>query len=246
MRRELYCQDEKSNKFWTIELVHNSIVTTNGRIGAKPREARKEFQSKEAAQTELEKMIASKLRKGYVEGKIKNAPKHEPTDWGAITMSDDVFWRIIGLFNWKKAGDDDAVIRPAVKALAKMTTEDILRFEDILAEKLYALDTEAHAREIGEEAFRSREYFSVDWFLYSRCVVVANGRELFDSVVADPKQFPKDMEFESLLSVAREAYESKTGGEFDHTSPLSYETYSNRKGWEKAISGASTKKRKQK
>ena len=246
MRREFYCQDDKSNKFWTIELIRNAIVTTNGRLGAKPREARKEFQSKALAENELEKLIARKLRKGYVEGKISNAPKHEPTDWGAMVMSDDVFWRIIELFNWKKVGDDDAVIRPVVKALAKMSTADILLFEDILAEKLYALDTEAHAREIGEEAFRSREYFSVDWFLYSRCVVVANGRELFDSVVVDPKQMPKDMEFEAILSVAREAYEAKTGREFDHASPISYETYSNQIGWKKVVTDATTTKRKKK
>ncbi|MFM9965175.1 MAG: DUF4240 domain-containing protein [Planctomycetaceae bacterium] len=235
MKREFYCQDDKSNKFWTIDLVGQTVVTTNGRIGAKPREARNELPTKEAARSEIEKLIASKLRKGYVEGKIEKAPKYEPPDWASMKMSDEVFWRIIGLFNWKKLGDDDAVIGPAVKALAQMSNEDILRFEDILSEKLYALDTEALAKEIGEEAFQPGKYFSVDWFLYSRCVVVANGREVFESVIADPKQMPKDGEFEALLSVAREAYERKTGNEFDHTSPICYETYSNRNGWKDAV-----------
>lgn len=235
MRREFYCQDDTSNKFWTIELIGQAVVTTNGRIGAKPREARKEFATSDAAQREIEKLVASKLRKGYIEGKIENAPQYERPVWASMKMSDDVFWRIIGLLNWKKLGDDDAVIRPAVKALASMAIEDILRFEDILAEKLYALDTEAHAKEIGEEAFRPGRYFSVDWFLYSRCVVVANGQELFESVVADPTQMPKDCEFEALLSISREAYESKTGNEFDHLPPLSYETYSNREGWKNAV-----------
>jgi len=46
-----------------------------------------------------------------------------------------------------------------------------------MADKLYALDTAAHARHIGEWAYRGPEAdtFSPDWFLYVRCVVVANG-----------------------------------------------------------------------
>ena len=146
-------------------------------------------------------------------------------------MSDEVFWRIIRLFNWKKLGDDNAVIEPAAAALAEMSVADILRFEDILAEKLYVLDTEAHAREIGEDAYLPGGPFSVDWFLYERCAVVANGCDFYESVVADPRRMPKDMEFETMLYVARSAFERKTDQEFDHVTPLSYETFSNREGW---------------
>ena len=41
MKREFHLQDDRSNKFWTIEVVGNDVVTTHGRIGAKPRETRK-------------------------------------------------------------------------------------------------------------------------------------------------------------------------------------------------------------
>lgn len=51
------------------------------------------------------------------------------------------------------------------------------------------------------------------------------------SVLADPQQMPKDMEFEALLSVAPFAYQRKTGQDFDHATPLNYETYSNQAGW---------------
>ena len=154
------------------------------------------------------------------------------TDWSSLSMSDEVFWQIIGLFNWKKTGDDDAVIKPAVAALARMSEADIERFEDILAEKLYGLDTQAHAREIGEDAYREGKHFSVDWFLYARCVVVANGRVYYEKVRANPSEMPKDMEFEALLSVGPHAYERKTGRELKHITPLSYETYSNIAGWQ--------------
>lgn len=235
MRREFYYQDDRSNKFWTIELADMTCITTNGRIGSQPRETRKDFATPEAAQREFDKQIANKLKKGYIEGALDAVPPYVKPDWSAMSMSEDVFWRIIGLFNWKKLGDDDAVVEPAVAALAQMAVPDITRFEDILAEKLHALDTEAHAREIGEDAFRPGKYFSVDLFLYQRCVIVANGPKFYEQVLANPSEMPKDVEFEALLSVARSAYERKTGQEFEYDPPVSYETYSNRAGWRNQI-----------
>ena len=73
--------------------------------------------------------------------------------------------------------------------------------------------------------------FSVDAFLYARCVIVANGRTLFDHVLRNPTTFPKDLEFESLLRLAPEAYRRATGQAFDHLTPVSYETFSNKTGW---------------
>lgn len=146
-------------------------------------------------------------------------------------MTEAVFWSLISLLNWSQAGDDEAVVAPVVKELSEMEVSEIYSFEDILAAKLFALDTRAHAQEIGEAAYREGEYFSVDEFLYARCVVVANGREFYESVLATPDRFPKDMEFEALLGIAAAAFELKTQGEFDHVSDVSYETFSNEAGW---------------
>jgi predicted DNA-binding WGR domain protein len=233
MKREFYFQDDKSNKFWTIELLGNAYVVTYGRIGSAERKMRNEFENEEIAEREVENQIASKLKKGYVEGAIASAPEWVKPHWDSMKMSEDVFWRIIRLFDWKKLGDDDGVIEPAIAALSQMSAGMINEFEDILAEKLHSLDTEAHAREVGEYAYGTDEYFSVDLFLYMRCVVVANGPEVYASVLADPTQMPEDCDFEPLLSVARLAYERKTGAEFKHLPPVCYETYSNRKGWKR-------------
>ncbi|WP_374605053.1 DUF4240 domain-containing protein [Arenimonas sp.] len=151
----------------------------------------------------------------------------------AAPMNDDTFWRIIGLLDWDEEGDDEAVIEPAVDALAQMPVEAIAGFEETLARKLHALDTRAHAREIGEDAYTDDgDDFSVDTFLYARCCVVANGRELYETVLANPAGFPKDQDFEALLNVAATAHEQKTGEEpeFFDTS-VSYETFSNEAGW---------------
>ena len=82
-------------------------------------------------------------------------------------MNEAEFWRILGLMNWKRVGNDDAVCKPAIDALAERDIADIRKFEQIMAEKLYRLDTEAHARQIGEDAYGG-EHFSVDEFLYGR------------------------------------------------------------------------------
>lgn len=46
----------------------------------------------------------------------------------------------------------------------------------------------------------------------------------------DPAEMPKDMEFESLLTVGPTAFERKTGEDFDHVSAVSYESFSNKAG----------------
>jgi len=147
-------------------------------------------------------------------------------------MNDDGFWRLISLFDWDKTGDDSAVVAPVVAALSKLTEDEIVGFDETLAKKLFALDGEAYARNIGEGAYTGRDdFFSVDGFLYSRCAVVANGRDYFESVLINAAAMPKDLEFEPLLYVAADAYTLKTGKEFSFSTETSYETFSNRSGW---------------
>lgn len=229
MKHYLYYQNDKSNKFWTIELIGSGYKTTNGRVGATPRETNKEFLSEEDAMSAIEKQVKSKLRKGYKEGDI---PTYEKPDWSSIPMNNKTFWRILGLFNWGKQGDDEAVIKPAVLALSQMKVEAIYKFEDILSEQLFYLDTKAHAREIGEEGYKEDTYFSSDWFLYSRCTCLINGEDFYNEVLNNPSSFPKDMEFETLITVAQEAFEKKTKEEWNYNcKQYSYESFSNEKGW---------------
>jgi predicted DNA-binding WGR domain protein len=77
-RREFYLQDDQSNKYWTIEVDGATVVTTNGRIGAKPRETRSEFATAELAVREAEKEILAKRRKGYLEGDLGAVPEYRP------------------------------------------------------------------------------------------------------------------------------------------------------------------------
>jgi hypothetical protein len=145
-------------------------------------------------------------------------------------MNENKFWEIISLFNWDEAGDDDAVLEPAHDQLVSLGADEIIGFEEILSEKLYQLDTRKHALACYSGDIDS---MSMDDFLYSRCVVVANGRELFEEVVANPDEMPTEMEFESLLYLSEGAYEELTGEELSkvHASKFSYESCSNKAGW---------------
>jgi len=77
-RREFYLQDDQSNKFWTVQVAGNEVVTTNGRIGAKPRETRSSHADASIALREAEKEILAKRRKGYVEGRLDDVPDYRP------------------------------------------------------------------------------------------------------------------------------------------------------------------------
>jgi len=147
-------------------------------------------------------------------------------------MTEADFWELIGKLDWDRTGDDAAVIKPVVEALARRSVSDIEQFEAILAERLFSLDTEQHARQIGKWAYSGPDTeFSVDFFLYVRCCVVANGRAFFENALKNPARMPKDVEFEALLSVAGEAHRLKTGEEFTFVPPVSYETFANAAGW---------------
>lgn len=150
-------------------------------------------------------------------------------------MNESKFWNIIERLDWDKTGNDDAVLKPASEALAALDEESIFKFDDILSERLHALDTREHCRACYAseqlDPDNGDDYISADDFLYSRCVVVANGRDFFASVLADPSRMPQGLEFESLLSLPASAYQRKTGKAYEHVPAVSCESFQNSAGW---------------
>ncbi len=129
----------------------------------------------------LSPAVVRDLQEKYPDAEISVVPE------AAGAMNENRFWEIIALLDWSKAGNDDAVIEPAVRALEKLPEAAILSFCDLLSEKLYLLDS----RENAEHSENS----SADLFLYARCGVVANGREFYEEVLEKPSAFPKDLYF---------------------------------------------------
>ena len=56
-----------SEKYWEIQLVGSKLTIRYGKIGTDGQLTVKEFDSKEAAQKEYNKLIKEKTKKGYVE-----------------------------------------------------------------------------------------------------------------------------------------------------------------------------------
>lgn len=150
-------------------------------------------------------------------------------------LSEKQFWSLMELLDWSKEGDSSAVIEPALEALSKRPLRNIYEFQDILSEKLYRLDTRAHAENTGENAYSETDddnsFFSADEFLYARCCVVANGQETYEKVLQNPALMPKDLAFEAILRIARLAYQRKTGQSFRYVPAYNFETFGNRQGW---------------
>jgi predicted DNA-binding WGR domain protein len=225
-------QSEDSNKFWTIEQCDEKYIVHWGKLGTKGQSNEKEFATKVECSREIERLIIEKIKKGYLETQdLANIPTKQISAYKP--MDEDVFWQIISSFNWKKTGDDEAVLKPALKKLVSMTVEDIKQFAEILASKLYELGGLVYASNIGPDSYKGEnEFFSVDYFLYVRCCVVANGKDFYDHVLAHPTSMPKEMDFEALLYLADEAYNKKlkTEDECIETT-LSVETFSNIEKW---------------
>lgn len=176
----------------------------------------------------LNESVIRDLKEKYPEAEI-SVELHQ--DKNKAPLSEASFWEIISLLDWDKTGDDEAVVEPAKARLASAPVRHIFEFADLLSEKLYALDGVKYAMHIGEDSWSPDQYFSVDNFLYARCCVVANGKDMYEKVLHDPAQMPKNLTFEELLYIPSEAYVRKTGKRYDYTPAYPIETYSNQTGW---------------
>ena len=160
---------------------------------------------------------------------VPSAPSRDDVDRVTGVMSEDDFWKAIQRLDW--SGDtDEQVVAPLLKYLVKQSVASIAGFHRKLCEKLFALDREEFAREIGEHSYGSSR-FSPDHFLDLRCAAVGRGRTFYDELLSDPSRMIRDRDLEALATVAEEAYEEKVGRAVVFLGAKSYETFSNRQGW---------------
>ncbi len=67
MKKYLEYKDEKSHKFWEVEVKDNTHTVTYGKVGSNGRSSTKTFDTAEIAKEDAEKLIKAKIKKGYVE-----------------------------------------------------------------------------------------------------------------------------------------------------------------------------------
>ncbi|PIE84068.1 MAG: hypothetical protein CSA07_03710 [Bacteroidia bacterium] len=75
MRKRLEFRDSRSDKFWEIEVRGEAHTVRFGRCGTDGQEKVKEFASGAEALRDAERLVAAKLRKGYVEVEGAEAPR---------------------------------------------------------------------------------------------------------------------------------------------------------------------------
>ncbi|MBB1157207.1 MULTISPECIES: DUF4240 domain-containing protein [Amycolatopsis] len=148
-------------------------------------------------------------------------------------MNDHEFWALVSLVRRDPPATDQAAFAPLEAELGRRGEAEIKQFEDILAQRLYDLDRSELA---AVPSAATGLPLSSDSFLYYRGAVVLAGEQAYRSVLEDPEKFRSytgvgGPEAEFLLYVAQHAYESSTGKEWEHVSPVDYETGSNPAGW---------------
>ncbi len=79
MKKHLSYKDNKSDKFWQIEVTGNTYTVTYGKTGSKGSSKTKEFASDEAALKDAQKQINAKLKKGYQDASTNNSPNQQAT-----------------------------------------------------------------------------------------------------------------------------------------------------------------------
>ncbi|WP_346274604.1 WGR domain-containing protein [Leptospira santarosai] len=73
MKKYLTFKDDKSDKFWNIEVGGNSFTVTYGKTGTVGQTQTKSFDDEEKCLKEAEKLLSEKLKKGYVEGEAQSS-----------------------------------------------------------------------------------------------------------------------------------------------------------------------------
>jgi hypothetical protein len=138
-------------------------------------------------------------------------------------FKEEDFWNVIHLVNWDETVAKRQIL-PCINELTRHSTQDIIQFEEILAEKLFLLDGKRFAPQ-------NLEHFSVDDFLYLRCFAVAKGKEYYYGILEN-NQALREEAFEPLLYIGERAYNLLTNRDLALNTKFSYETYSNYQAWD--------------
>jgi len=77
MKKYFEFEDEKSSKFWQIEVEDESFTVTFGKIGTDGQTQTKDFDTEEQCLKEAQKLIDEKLKKGYVDKTTEDEDEDE-------------------------------------------------------------------------------------------------------------------------------------------------------------------------
>lgn len=228
MEKLLIYKDDISNKFWKINVNGNSITVTYGKVGTVGSVKIKEFVSDEMCQKEANKLIQSKLKKGYLVSDYSEKVEKD----SAIT--EDFFWELLATA--KNIGEDpDEQLEWLISHLSKKSVKDIVMFDYIFNKNYY----KSYTSNLWAAAYIIMGGCSDNSFDYFRAWLLFLGKDYYEKIINNPEEIVPHLkileeeedvpELEDLLSVASMAYEEKTGFDdeqyFNLYNQLSNDTY---------------------
>lgn len=201
MRRFEFAEG-KSSKFWEIGLQGNLVTTRFGRIGAEGQTQTKSFPTDAEAQDNHDKLIAEKLRKGYLEVASKADLPTEETQ-------EALFWKLIADSKRGTEGDVEAQMERLEELLSKLNDDELVTFADLCDEKI----ARCYRSDLWAAAYYDNDGCSDDSFMDWRAGLVWAGRKAYESVFAQPDNLANfQVEFvEQLPSIPREIWEQRHG-----------------------------------
>lgn len=128
-------------------------------------------------------------------------------------MDTKVFWQIIDKANQEAAGNEVVQEASLIHQLAAYSEADIVEFEKLLRQTLQQADD----YQVMAALKIIQGWVTDDSYLYFRCWLIGQGQATFLAALKNPESLVEKADkgsfpsFESLLSVADEAYSKKTG-----------------------------------
>ena len=204
MKRYFTFKDEKSDKFWSIEIQGLLVTVVFGKTGTAGNTNVKEYFKEEDAKKDADKLIQEKLKKGYVEELGEDAGS-----FGEVE-----FWSLIARSK-SKAEDPYEQIEILTDILSTRSEEDIIAFQKIFQE----LHASSYRSDLWGAAYIINGGCSDDGFDYFRGWLIAQGKDTYYNTLENPEYLVRvikqeeagEVECEDILSAAGNAYHTKTG-----------------------------------
>ena len=210
MKRYFTYKDEKTEKFWSIDIIGETITIVYGKGHTLGVTHTKKMESLEEAEREVVKMIKDKVRNGYRETVEKVIEKFGQAD----------FWNLIERAK-TNSEDVESQVELLTEYLSQRLVDDIFEFKRII-DQLY---TKSYLPNLWGAAYLMNGGCSKEGFEHFRGWLIAKGREVFQSALENPDNLSKyvreddynfgEYESEGMMYVAVKAFIAKTGGTMD-------------------------------
>ena len=204
-----------SHKFYEVTVEATRVILRYGRIGTEGRREEYAFDSEGQAQSFAQRKIDEKLRKGYQRAQLGATEKKRIEK--PFLDERGIFWRLIELSRKGSEGDLYVQLDNLRHRLVKLSEEELRSFDRVFWE----LMDESYRADLWGAAYIIKGGCSDDSFDYFRAWLIMQGQQAYTEALRNPdglaprarrgQEVGDEFEFEDVLSIASEIYETKTG-----------------------------------